>query len=194
MAEDWTFIYKVSSIQAISGLSEFFTFQTTWFVRPTQYIVTWAIHQIAFLNPLPYHLVSVALEFINACLLAFFTYRILKSYQQQTDNASLIAILVSVIFLFSWRHHETVFWYSSVNELLASLFRLSSLVLITFLVHETEKVKVALLSIIVLGLFNLSIFSKESAIVLPFELGLLLGLDYLALNRQKNRLASYTHI
>lgn len=191
VADDWFFVFQVSNAHTLSDVSEFFTFNTDWFVRPTQWAITWAVYQVAALNPIPYHLISIVLEFIGALLLGFFTYRLLKAYQQPSGNYAFAAIIVAVLFLFSWRHHEAVFWYSSVNELLASLFRLSSLLLVTYLIYQKAKTKVVLISAAALGAFALAIFSKESAIVLPLELGLLLSLDYLVRSRQEGRLALY---
>jgi len=191
VADDWIFLLQVSKAYTLSDVSEFFTFNTGWFVRPTQWITTWAIYQVAGLNPIPYHLISIVLEFISALLLGFFTYRLLKTYQQPSGNYAFAAIIVAVLFLFSWRHHEAVFWYSSVNELLASSFKLSALLLVTHLIYQKVKAKVVLISAAAFGAFALAIFSKESAIVLPLELALLLSLDYLVRSRQKSRLALY---
>ncbi len=191
VADDWNFLFQVSNAHTLSDVFEFFTFNTGWFVRPTQWVITWAVYQVAALNPIPYHLISVVLDVINALLLGLFTYRLLKAYQQPSGNYALAAMVVTVLFLFSWRHHEAIFWYSSVNELLAALFRLFSLLLITFLVYQKAKSKVVLISAFTLGAFALAIFSKESAVVLPLELGLLLMLDYLVRGRQAHRLTLY---
>lgn len=192
VSDDWEFLFQVSKAHTLSDLSEFFTFNTGWFVRPTFWITTWTVYQAAALNPILYHLVSIILDFINALLLGFFTYRLLKVYQQSSGNYAFAAVIVAMLFLFSWRHHEAVFWYSSVNELLAFFFRLSSLLLVIYLIDQKDNIKIALLGAATLGAFALAIFSKESAIVLPLELILLLSLDYLQQSRQKSRLLLYT--
>ena len=189
VSDDWFFLYEVSKAHALSDISKFLTFNTDWFVRPTQWITTWVLYQIAGLNPMPYHLASLTFEVINASLLGFFAYRLLKTYQQPRSNSFFVATVVATLFLFSWRHHEAVFWYSSVNELLAAFFRLSSLLLITFTVHTKNRAHIVLIGFAALGAFVLAIFSKESAIVFPLELGLLLGLDYLVRSHEKGRLA-----
>ena len=79
VSDDWVFLFQVSRAHTLSDVSQFLTFNTDWFVRPTQWITTWAIYQVAGLNPMPYHLISIILELISALLLGFFTHRLLKA-------------------------------------------------------------------------------------------------------------------
>ena len=79
VADDWPFLLRVSKVHTLSEASAFLTFSTNWFVRPTQWLATWAIYQFAALNPLPYHLISILLECACALLLGFFAYRLLKA-------------------------------------------------------------------------------------------------------------------
>jgi hypothetical protein len=194
VSDDWVFLFPVSKVHMFSAVSEFFTFNTGWFVRPTQWIATWVIYQFGGLDPKPYHFTSLILEFINAVLVGWFSYRLSKACDQTSLISKQAGIAVAILFIFSWRHHEAVYWYASINELLSALFRLSSLLLFTYLLDQKANTKFALLGFASLGVYALAIFSKESVIVLPLELVVLISLDQFARGRQNHRLIRYTLI
>ena len=141
VSDDWGFLFAVSGTHTLSDASRFLTFDTRWFVRPTQLIATWLVYQIAGPNPPPFHLASAAIDFANATLLAVLVWQLPSTDHPSSGRRTVRTIATAALFLFSWRHHEVVFWYSSVNELLATFFRLSSLLLILCSVRATTRVR-----------------------------------------------------
>jgi hypothetical protein len=98
----------------------------------------------------------------NAVLVGFVTFHLIKLSCNRSGICVFQAVLVSLLFVFSWRHHQALFWYSSINELLQSFFRLISLVLVLhFLEVNGKQLGFLMLSA---GGYALALLSKESAI------------------------------
>ena len=174
VSDDWVFLYQVSTVHTASQLLGLFTFDTDWFVRPTQWFTTWILFHTFGLNPIPFHLTSVGLNAANSVLVGVFVYRLYKMIDQNRGRiAILLSLLVSVLFLTNWRHHEAVFWWSSINELLAAFFRLGGLILATVWM-ASQGGRREILYVLSLVTFILALLSKESAVVFPLELILVL--------------------
>jgi hypothetical protein len=191
VSDDWVFIYGVSKIPNLAGLSKFITFDTGWFVRPTQWILTWVVFQFAGVNPAPYHFVSISLDLINAMLLGIFVYQLHRRYGQATNKYSqVLALFTLVLFFFNWRHHEAIFWYSSVNELISALFRLLTLLATLYCINKP--IKNFLPGIVVALIFySLALFSKESSVVLFLEIILILVIDFIVARHTLKRIFFY---
>jgi hypothetical protein len=149
-------------------------------VRPTQWIITWLLYQIQGAEPVPFHLASGALDLANGLLLGVLAHRLLDSGDSPSQRRLIPAVAVSALFVFNWRHHEVVFWYSAINELLVALFKLSSLLLVLGAARATSVARAASRVAAALAAGALGLLSKESCIVLPAEVALVLAYDYLA--------------
>lgn len=174
VADDWFFLSVVSRVQSLPQVLNFFTFDTDWFVRPVQWLMTYGLYQSFGENPVPYHLVSLALTLVNAILLAFIAYTLLAVSPNSSKAVSrTLAIVTGILFTFSAPHHEAVFWFSSINELLVTLFKFAAILLVLCAVRTTGR-PTWLLYLLALGAGSLALLSKESAMTLPLELLLIL--------------------
>jgi len=181
VSDDWVSLYAMSNVDNLSDALEYVTFNTNWFVRPTQWLLTWGLYKAFGLSPFPYHLTSVGLDMANALLLGVLTYELLGISCKRLRVNVVLALLVSTLFVLSWRHHEAIFWYSSISELLQAFFRFVSLLLVLYWFRITGKKRWAIYTLSVGG-YALAIFSKESAVILPVEMMLLLA--YVTASRQ----------
>ena len=80
VADDWGFLYSVSKTETVRNLFHLLDFQTSWFVRPTQWFLTWLLHTCFELRVALYHLASVLLHLTNLVLLGFLVYRLLVDH------------------------------------------------------------------------------------------------------------------
>lgn len=169
VSDDWIFLHQVSRSQDLVTAIELLTFDTQWFVRPSQWIVTMLIYRLAGTQPYLYHVVSLMFHLVSTLLFAILTKQLVRRNSTFLDETVFVAI-TTILFVVNWRHHETVFWYSSINELLAAFFRLCSL-LSVWQYLQTKR-----LFWIAAGLFAFlfALASKESAIIFPAEVILLL--------------------
>lgn len=179
LSDDWWFIYEASRMSDVRGVLPFFSFNTTWFVRPMQWLVTYAIFQAWGTNALPYHITSQLLDLLNAVLVATLVFQVLALFTSKKQKTRLLlSVLAATLFLLNWRHHEAIFWYSSVNELLAAIFRLITLNAVAYWIRHGRAYPAIILTSILCA--PLAIFSKESAAVLPLETLLLISTAALA--------------
>jgi len=165
VSDDWGFLRSVAQVGSIEQLLPLLTFETDWFVRPAQWLLTWLLFRVGGLEPTLYRLTSVFLEAGCAALAGLLAYRLLFVEPRPRRQRVLVAGAVAVLFLFSWRHHEAVYWYSSVNELLCTVFRLSALYILVPAAQEVRASRGRIYS--ALGLYALALLSKESAVVFP---------------------------
>lgn len=171
VSDDWIFLERVASGVTASDIYGFFSFQTKWFVRPTQWLVTWGIYSIAGVNPAAYHLFSLALHLLNVTLLGLLLWRVLTLCFTRSWGA-VLTVAACVLFATDQSHHESVFWFSSINELLAAFFRLLVLLLVWIgLTTVRVRVKSAIFTVAWFA-FLLALISKESAVALPLEIAL----------------------
>lgn len=110
------------------------------------------------LNPRGYHLFNIVLHGLNACLV----YNLLKKLTETKG----VAIFAAFLFVVHPLNVENVAWISERKSLLAALFFL--LALISYVKYcERRHLRYYFLCIF---LFLLSVFSKASAVILPFVL------------------------
>jgi protein O-mannosyl-transferase len=177
VSDDWLFLRRSSTAVDVRS---FFTFTTGWFVRPMQWLVTWVLYRAYGLNPVPYHLTSVLMDCLNTMLFGFLTFKLLLKSGMRWRTCIVGAVLAATLFITNYRHHEAVFWYSSLSELLAASFRITALILVFYAV-ETEKRPYLRGSLYVLAIlsYTVAILAKETAVILPVEILLLLCFLYL---------------
>jgi hypothetical protein len=179
VSDDWFFLYSASKIQRPAQLLQFFSFDVEAFVRPTQWLVTTTLYRLFGITPAGYHVASQALDLGNALLFGFLVWQLQALAAGVGARPSRLAAgLAAILFLFSWRHHEAVFWFSAINELLAGAFRLLTLNLAAWSLRTGRGGGPLWLA--VLASSALTMLSKESAVTLPVEVLLLVTLARLA--------------
>ena len=182
VSDDWFFLYGASKVETPGQLLQFFSFDVEAFVRPTQWLLTVGLYRLVGAAPAGYHVVSQALDLANALLVWWLARQLFAMLEESGGRARELASgLVAVLFLFSWRHHEAVFWFSALNELLACGFRLVTLtVLVGWLRGRGRPGPVAAAMLVASGL---AMLSKESAAVLPLEALMLVVVAHVARRR-----------
>ena len=175
VSDDWFFVYGVSKIETPAQLAQFFSFEVEAFVRPTQWLLTSGLYRLFGTGPSGYHVVSQALDVANA-LLVWLLARQLFALAGGPDrrSATLPSALVGVLFLYSWRHHEAVFWFSALNEPLAWALRLLTLNCLAWWLLTGRGGGAAWLAVFAGS--GLAMLSKESAVTLPVEALMLVAL------------------
>jgi tetratricopeptide (TPR) repeat protein len=168
ISDDWPQIANNEKITKLEYVPYYFTrgvwanteieLEDTFLYRPFFLFTLFFNHQIWGDNPFGYHLTSLLVHIMNTILVFLLLRRLLIT-------GGLIPPLAgALIFAVHPVHVEAVSWISSLPDLLASLFILSSL---TFYIKYTEDGKTHFI-VLALVLFFLSLFSKEIAIVFPF--------------------------
>ena len=163
VSDDWTFLGAVDSASSIAELFHVVT-QTWgwWYLRPVEWLVTFLLYQVAGTTPSWYHGASFLLHLANGVLVGLLAYRVAGVIRVAKRLQTWAGVSVAALFAFNWRHHESVFWYSSINELLAAFFRLSAVLLMLRWSRNPKRrwsYGVAVLC------FALALGSKESAVV-----------------------------
>jgi len=192
VSDDWRFLYQVAEVSSVTEMAELLDFGPEWFVRPTQWLLTWAMHRAFGTNPAPYHIASIVMHLCNAALLSYYASQLIRRYSSPRPTDCVAAVLIGVVFALNWRHHEVVFWYSAINEELSALFRISALLAVQkWLELSTRRTHTWPMAAVVGVLFSLALLSKESALVFPAELVLLLALRYVRDHRRGEALSTY---
>ena len=114
VSDDWKFLYTVSTMQSPRELLSLLNFSFWGFIRPFQYAVTYALYSVFRLDPAGYHLTMQVLDLANAFMAGLFTFQIvsaLGAFEKRTNRIA-VSITVSLLFVFSWRRHEAIYWYS----------------------------------------------------------------------------------
>ena len=179
VSDDWYFLYSASKIGSPAQILQFFSFDVETFVRPTQPLVNTALYHLLGTTPTGYHVASQALDLGNALLVGLLVWQLQALEASDGRRPSPAAAgLAAVLFLFSWRHHEAVFWFSAINELLATAFRLLTLNAVAWSMRTRRRGGVLWLAL--LGSSALAMLSKESAATLLVETLLVVALARLA--------------
>lgn len=149
----WGDFFKIFSNDIIAQ-SNF----VTSFYRPLQ-ILSYAIDYLSWgLNPLGFHITSIALFIINAILVFFFVNLIIKNYW--------VSFVAGLFFLVHPIYPESVTYLSGRADILVGIFFL--LGFIGFIKYsENQKLPWFLLSILS---FCLALLSKEMALIFPITL------------------------
>lgn len=169
VSDDWQLLGAVAALRP-GEQSRLLSPDTAWFFRPTQWLATIAIYNLTGTAPTLYHFLSLLLHVINIILLGLLTVALVRRVTTFL-NATTFTALVMLLFALNWRHHEAVYWYASLNELLALLFRLSGLLAVwKFL--QAGRLWWLIASVL---FYLLALGSKESALLLVTDVMLLLA-------------------
>ena len=130
------------------------------YYRPMMHIFYMFSYKLSELNTWGYHLVNILLHSLNSVmvfLVALKLFRGMKSAERATERLRLLAaFLAALIFATHTVNTEVVAWVAAVPELSFTLFGLLS-----FYLYINKRYKAAV------PLFLLSLFSKETAMVVP---------------------------
>lgn len=186
VSDDWTFLYQAILHPHVVNIWQFaFDLNTSWFIRPIQWLITWTLYSFFELRPWGFHLASIALHSLNTLLFAAFFYSLLLKRSWKPKHALLYSLLAGVLFFVNWHHHEAIFWYAAINEPLNGFFQLTSL--LALLLAIVKKQHQILYLGVALGAFLLGLLTKESASVLPIIAGLLISLNAIIDLRQRKK-------
>lgn len=165
--DDGMLIYENPAIRAINPWTLWHIFTT---YDPELYIpLTFFTYQIDYLlggtDPFFFHFGNFVLHTLNALLVAWFGFLILRN--------RLLALLLGGLFLLHPLHTEAVLWASARKDVLSTFFFLFSLISYIYFKDQDSR-KWYFLS---LATFALGLMAKVSVIMLPF---ILLLLDFRA--------------
>jgi len=172
VADDWEHIRMVTAVRSPADVVDLLGPYKPQHYRPLHWLLTLALYRMAGLNPVPFHAVSILLDAGNAVLLGLLMWRLQQALLRRRSQAAAVAALgVAVLFLANPRHHDAVYWYGAINEVLSVFFRLLTLHLLLSWLRSGGQRK----SYYLLGLLAavLALASKESAAALPVDLLLL---------------------
>ena len=150
IADDYPNISQALTYGAPSGLSTLLG-DAQFRLRATSYWAMCGLWQLAGLTPAVYHLASLVLHIVNACLL----FLLLSAWPRMRPAAFWAA----AFFAMQEGHQEAVMWFSAINELLLFLFGVAALACW----RAAKSWRGELASV---ALFAAALLSKESAIVL----------------------------
>lgn len=171
VSDDWRILYKASDLGG-GSLRSILSPTTSWFYRPVELLLTRGLHLGFGLEPTAYHVVSQVLDLCDAAAVALLSFLLFSAHRPAERSTNLrLAGVAAVLFLFSWRHHQAVFWYSAVNEPLATSFKLGALVAIALWARGRIGFLAAFCA--TLSATILALLTKESAVTLPLESALL---------------------
>ncbi|MFB3788195.1 MAG: hypothetical protein ACE15F_17685 [bacterium] len=167
-ADDFGFLYTVSQ----QGIATVWTVPSDRFFRPWIWLSFWFDYRIWGLNPIGYHLTNLILHAANAWWITLIAQEFLRLFRLMETNRWLPSLAAGLLFLVHPSHTEAVSWISGRSDVIATFWILPSLFF--YLVHQrTHKNNLLAVSI---GLYGLSLLSKESVVTFTF---LILILDFL---------------
>lgn len=125
VGDDFTWLRWIGDCQKLPGdthncypiairISEYFLSSSDFFYRPMEKVFFLSLYYITWLNPVLYHLVSLALHLATTTLLFFISLRIF--------NKKTYATVTAICFLLVSNHAETVYWIAASGHLFASFF------------------------------------------------------------------------
>ncbi len=153
VGDDFTWLKWAA--QPPSNFLTYFTQSDGFFYRPGTKIYFYLIYHFFWLNPVVYHVVSIALHVIVASLVFLLAKKIFKN--------TLLSASAAFIFLIMSGYTEMVFWIASTGHLFTAVFGLLGLLLFIEW-EEKKKIYYYLFSII---FFSLSLLFHELGVVLP---------------------------
>ena len=163
--DDFIWLQAASNPSADDFFRDAFSFPTgtlfdapTPFWRPlvdTYFYVTWRIFGD---EPLPYHLLNLAIHVAVAGLTGLLARTLMKS--------ALVGVATALVFLTLPAYDFAVTWISSVTELLAAMLYMLAVVLYATSRRTADR----RLYVAALGAFGLALLTKESAVTIPVAL------------------------
>ena len=174
VSDDWVFVYRGAeseSIEEVLGNAE-----QGWFKRPVIWLLSFALARVAGFETAGYHAGSFFFHFANALLLGSLLRLLLVHWCPAEDlsrrGLHLAVCAPTAFFLLYPLHHEAVFWYSSITELTAFFGRLLVLHAGVRSVYRQPggAAWMWVTGVVAVIGIALALASKESAVVLPGEL------------------------
>lgn len=162
------FIHQYSSQaknfgEVLNFFNPFAHFPDIFFYRPLTTQFYFFINNLLFgFNPIPFRTEALAVHLLNS----FLVYKLVL----KLDNKRPIAILSSLFYGISAIHFLSLFYISSFQQIGRAFFMLSSMIL--FLKFLEDKKKLFYTGSLLT--FVLALLSKETSIVLPFLLAVLI--------------------
>jgi hypothetical protein len=154
LADD--FILLAQAQLRYDGLSIFTVSPYWWFYRPLPALVWQYAFKLFGYDPLGYHLLSLCLHWASSLLIVAFVQRFIPDSRLIAPGSGLLFALLPL-------HPEAVVWMSSQFDLLATICYLAALCCL-LRAWERRSLRLYLLA---LGIYQLSLWSKESAFTLP---------------------------
>lgn len=145
---------KDFSLKGISAIFSSFYFGNYHPLTTLTYLTEYSVFG---LNPLPFHLVNVALHVTNTWLV----YKL----SEKLSGKSITGIIVALLFAAHPMHVESVAWISERKDLLYTLFYLSAT--LAYIRYSTKEKFDRSNYILALLLFVASLLSKSAAVTLP---------------------------
>lgn len=169
VADDFTNL-RLAAVSSTNDILKFFTNSQNGIYDPFVKIITFFLFPLFSLSPQGYHVVILILHFLTSLGIYFLTLKLFKR--------KLLALLSSLIFLFSPLNGQSIYWYSSVPYVLTTCFIIYSLISFTVF-----KIKKSFITYIILLILTVSAFLSSSiAVIIPF---ILIGFDILIMNKTK---------
>ena len=179
VSDDWVFVYQALTAQGLGDV--FARVPADWFSRPMLWLLSYVITGLFGTDPLPFRLCASLVHSANALLVGLLAWRLggLGSRRQTPElpwnRRAVLALGASGLFFVYALSHEVLYWFAATPEALALLARLSVLWIVLgglgLRALGRRQLVWRMVSVAVVSL--VAVASKESAVVLPVELGLL---------------------
>ena len=173
--DDGMLIYENPAVREISpwSLRRIFTTYDPELYIPLTFISYQIDYKLSGTNPFAYHLTSLLLHILNALLVAWLAFLLIRH--------RWIALLCGLLFLLHPLHTEAVEWASGRKDVLSTAFFLASIIAyMRWRDHDQRRIYIWSLAFFALGLL-----SKVMVITLP---AILILVDYVQSRRLSKRM------
>lgn len=183
VADDFTWLRWIADCNKVvssTGLSvceswdktimRFFTDSQGFFYRPGMKMYFYVMYAVGWLNPAPYHVMSLILHFS----VTFLSYLILF----KITGKKLYSALTALIFLLLSNHAEAVFWISAVGHLQAAFMIILA---VWFNLKWRDEKRILYLIFCMLCIFAAPLF-QETGIIAAL---VVIGIDHFYINTKK---------
>lgn len=126
------------------------------FYRPVEKAIFYIEYSLFGLNPYPYYVVNLFLNFLVSVSVYILFFQVLRN--------KALAFLGAILFSFLPSHTQNLYWISTLSTTISSLFILFGLIFY-YLAGIKKNI---LLSLLAVFFFSLSVFSYENAMIFIF--------------------------
>lgn len=152
VGDDFTWLYWAAKSEMSTLLFNFVNAQG-FFFRPIDKLVIFGLYTLFSVNPIPYHIFNLFINFGVSVGVYFILYIIFKKKK--------MAFLGTLIFSFIPSHSQDLFWIATISTTLSSLF-----VLLGLLCFYFGRIKNSLANYMLsFVFFTLAVFSYENAVI-----------------------------
>ncbi len=172
MADDFVLIAQVSE----DLVEAYHNVQKIGFLRPVILLSYYIDNKIWNFNASGFHLTNVLLHAINSFLVSSLALILLKFFSPKNilnKKDFLISFFAGLFFLVMQCHSESVSWIAGRTDVIATSFTLLSLISCCYCLIKPSR----MMLIAALASFYAALYSKESAIPVPFIFLLLAGVQ-----------------